>query len=58
MDMCVFFYWYYSMPHYTVILYALHNLIFSFTIIFNNNETIVEIIYNINNKILMSKAHN
>jgi len=46
------------MPHYTVILYALHNLIFSFTIIFNNNETIVEIIYNINNKILMSKAHN
>ena len=31
-------YWYYSMPHYTVILHVLLNLIFSFTSTFNNNN--------------------
>jgi len=45
-----------SMPHYRVILHALHNLSFSFalTFTFNNHKTIVEIHYNIDNNILMS----
>jgi len=48
------------MPHYTVILHALLNLIFSFTIAFNNNKIILEVIYtpNVNNNILTSKAYN
>jgi len=39
-----------SMPHYMVILHASRNLNFSFTITFtfNNNKTIVEIHYNVN----------
>jgi hypothetical protein len=42
-----------SMPHYIVILHVLRNLTFSFTITFtfNNNKTIVEIHYNVNNNI-------
>jgi hypothetical protein len=42
------------MPHYTVILHALLNLIFSFTIVFNNNKIILDVIYirNVNNNIL------
>ena len=47
-----------SMPHYRVILHALHNLSFSFTITFNNNKTTVEIHYNVNNNILTSKTYN
>ena len=45
-----------SMPHYRVILHALHNLSFSFTITFkfNNHKTIVEIHYNVDNNILTS----
>ena len=45
-----------SMPRYIVILHALPNLSFSFTITFNNNRTIVEIHYNVNNNILTSKT--
>jgi len=30
------------MPHYTIILHALLNLVFSFTITFNNNKIILE----------------
>ena len=42
-----------SMPHYIVILHALHNLSFSFTITFtfNNHKTLVEIHYNFDNNI-------
>jgi len=42
------------MLHYTVILHALLNLIFSFTIAFNNNKIILDVIYirNVNNNIL------
>ena len=42
-----------NMPHYIVILHALHNLSFSFTITFtfNNHKTIVEIHYSFNNNI-------
>ena len=42
-----------SMPHYIVILHALHNLSFNFTITFtfNNPKTIVEIHYNFDNNI-------
>ena len=42
-----------SMPHYRVMLHALHNSSFSFTITFtfNNQETIVEIHYNVDNNI-------
>jgi len=41
------------MPHYIVILHALHNLSFSFTIsfIFSNHRAIVEIHYNVDNNI-------
>jgi hypothetical protein len=48
------------MPHYMVILHALFNLIFSFTVAFNNNKIILEDIYtrNVNNNILTSKAYN
>jgi len=43
-----------SMPHYTAILHALHNFSCSFTITFtfNNNKTIVDIHYNVDNNIL------
>jgi hypothetical protein len=49
-----------SMPHYMVMLHALLNLIFSFTVAFNNNKIILEVIYtcNFNNNILTSKAYN
>jgi len=42
-----------STPHYIVILHALHNLSFSFTInfTFNNHKTIVELHYNFNKNI-------
>jgi len=42
-----------SVPHYKVILHALHYLGFSFSITFtfNINKTIVEIHYNVNNNI-------
>ena len=42
-----------SVPHYIVILHALLNLSFSFTITvtFNNNKTVVEILYNVDNNI-------
>jgi hypothetical protein len=55
-----FMYCYYSMPHYTVILHALLNLIFSFTVAFNTNKIILGVIYirNVNNNILTSKAYN
>ena len=45
-----------SMSHYTVILHASHNLSFSFTITFtfNDNKTIVEVHYNVDNNILTS----
>ena len=45
----------YSMPNYTVILRALVNLIFSFTIAFNNNKIILEVIYtrNVNNNLFI-----
>ena len=45
------------MPHYMVILHALFNLIFSFTVAFNNNKIILKVIYtrNVSNK---SKAYN
>ena len=33
---CVYVFFYYSMPHYMVILHALHNLIISFTFALNN----------------------
>ena len=41
------------MPHYIIILHALHNLSFSFTITFtfNKHKTIVEIHYNFDNNI-------
>ena len=44
------------MPHYIVILHALHNLSFSFTINFTfyNHKTIVEIHYNVDNSVLTS----
>jgi len=44
------------MPHYTVTLHALHNLTFSFTVpfTFNNNKSIVEVHYNVDNNILTS----
>jgi len=44
------------MPHYRVILHALRNLSFSFTITFtfNNHKTVVEIHYNVDNNILTS----
>ena len=50
----------YNMPHYMVILHALLNLIISFTVAFNNNKIILDVIYtrNINNNILTSKAYN
>ena len=53
-------FFYYSMPHYMVILHALLNLIISFTVAFNNNKIILDVIYtrNINNNILTSKAYN
>ena len=53
---CVFFIDINSMFHYIVILYALHNLSFSFTITFtfNIHKTIVEIHYSISNNILTS----
>ena len=56
-DTCVFFIFIIdinSMPHYTAILHALHNLSFSFTITFtlNNNKTIVVTHYNIDNNII------
>ena len=56
---CIFFI-YYSMPHYMAILHALLNLIISFTVAFNNNKIILDVIYtrNINNNILTSKAYN
>jgi len=43
-----------------VILHALLNLIISFTVAFNNNKIVLDVIYtrNINNNILMSKAYN
>ena len=46
------------MPHYTVILHALFKLIFSFTVTFNNNKFIPEVIYtrNVNKNILTSKT--
>ena len=66
-----FIYSYYSMPHYTVILqhapthytvilHALLNLIFSFTITINNNKIILEVIYirNVSNNILTSNVYN
>jgi len=45
-----------SMPHYRVIVLALHNLSFSFTITFtfNNHGTIVEVHHNVDNNILTS----
>jgi len=45
-----------SMPHYRVILHAVHNLSFSFTITFTfyNPKTIVEIHYSVSNNILTS----
>ena len=45
-----------SMPNYILILHASHNLSFSFTITFtfNNNKTIVEIHYIVDNNILTS----
>ena len=47
-----------SMPHYTVILHALHNLSFSFTITFtfNNHKTIVDIHYNYDNNIFLTSS--
>ena len=47
-----------SMPHYTVTLHASHKLSFSFTIIFtfNNNKTIVEVHYNVDNNNFTSAA--
>ena len=57
--MFLFIYRFYSSaPYYTVTLHAVLNLIFSFTIAFNNNKIIVEGIYtaNVNNNILTSKA--
>jgi hypothetical protein len=55
-----FFLIYYSMAHYMVILHDLLYLIFSFTVEFNNNKIIQEVIYtrNVNNNILTSKAYN
>ena len=43
-------------PHYRVILQALHNLSFRFTITFtfNNHKTTVEVHYNVDNNILTS----
>ena len=62
MCVCLFIYLfiYYSMPHYVVILHALLNLIFNFTVAFNNNKIKLEVIYtrNVNNNILTSKAYN
>ena len=59
-DWSTFFLIYYSMPHYMVTLHALLNLIISFTVAFNNNKIILNIIStrNINNNILTSKAYN
>jgi len=44
------------MPHYTVTLHASRNLSFSFTITFtfNDNKTIIEVHYNVDNNILTS----
>ena len=44
------------MPHYTVTLHASHNLSFGFTIsfTFNDNKTIVEVHYSVDNNILTS----
>jgi len=40
------------MRHYMVILHGLLNLIFSFTVAFNNNKITIKVIYtrNVNNK--------
>ena len=45
-----------SMPHYRVILHALHNLSLRFTITFtfNNHKTVVEIHHKVDNNILTS----
>ena len=50
----LFIYWYYSMPHYIVILHALHYLSISFTINFTfkkYKKTTVKIHYNVNNNV-------
>ena len=58
------FYFYFidinSMPHHIVILHALHNLSFSFTITFtfNNHKTIVQIHYNFNKNIFDVQSYN
>jgi hypothetical protein len=45
---------------YTIMGHALLNLIYSFTVAFNDNKIILEVIYtrNVNNNILTSKAYN
>ena len=45
-----------NMPHYSVILHALHNLSFCFTMpfTFNNHKTIVAFHYNVENNIFTS----
>jgi hypothetical protein len=53
----IFFYLFInSMPHYMVILHALHSLIFCFTItnLNGNKQTVVEIFYNFGNNIYLS----
>jgi len=51
-----FFFYINIMPHYIIILHALHNLNFSFTITFTfqNHKILVEINYNVDNHILTS----
>jgi len=47
------------MPHYMVILHALFNFIFSFTVAFNNNKIILQVIYtrNVSIKLTIYKIY-